>query len=532
MTGPGVVGWSATLSDTRARAAINARRYGIPPTMIKAATRRRLAGDWRGACAAADIDLFFDFDSLRRRHGGMATEPLLADLRDLAPDLLRWHLPRRAHAAGRLLEDLLIPLAEYDGAGTPLTLAAATPGFALDAGQRIVLAVLEGSAGRGRANANMNPAMRALLQAVHPRSAERYDLRRHRMFWDAACAPELRGLYSTDSDQITRAQDEGRAIDAWTAAGFEVTISAPHAGGPTTSAERQRLTQWLATVPVNLPQLADQVHDALPDADHAVIRCGSGAIVLSGLDGHGGQLRAAIAPPRTARDLRSATPTVPDAAWARPIDADLLRLGLLEVHELHPLVASALTQDSDELAASDEWRYSTTLGIEDQYTATAGAAPGEQLTVLVRCGADLHRVMRIEGRWQTVDHDDHALRETLLARLGGQTNHCRTAAQHLGSGLHVIELVARLLEHGRVTEATRLLHDHADTVTAPEDYTLPDGSTVGQALDVLRENTLRLRMTRAGAPPVHDSRSTRVSPPSVSTRRSRKGEPARPKIPR
>ena len=535
MTGPGVVGWSATLSDTRAQAAIDARRFGVPPTMIEAAARRRSVGDWRGACAAADVDLFFDPDSVRRRHGGAAAESLLADLRALAPDLLRWHLPRCGHGAGQLLEGLLIPLAEYVDAGTTLTLAAATPRFALVAGQRIALTVLEG-------RADTDPAIRALLQAVHRRSAERYDLRRHRMFWDATHAPRLRELCpgdaasAVDAEEIARMQDEGRAVDAWSAAGFEVAIGMP--GTTATAEEQQRLTRWLATVPVNLPRLAERVRDALPGAGQALIRCGSGAIVLSlsGFENDDGRPHAAIVAPRVVRKLRACIPAVPDAAWVRPVDVDLLRLGLLEARELHPLVASALAEGVDEPAASGEWRYSTELGLAAQYADMThgglGPGPGEQPVVLVRCGADLHRVARFDGRWQAVDHDDHAAREMFLSRLGGPTNPCRTATRHLGSGRHVIELVARLLEHGRATEARRLLCEHADTVTAPEEYALPDGSTVGQALDVLRENTLRLRMTRAGAPPVRDRRSTRILPPLSRTRRSRKGEPAQPKTPR
>jgi len=366
--------------------------------MIEAATRRRLAGDWRGACAAADMDLFFDFDSVRRRHGSAAAASLLADLRSLAPDLLRWQLPRCGHGAGQLLDGLLIPLAQYtehDGTGTTLTLAAATPTFSVDAGERIVLAVLEGDAGRGRTSADMTPAIRALLQAVHPRSVERYDLRRHRMFWDATCAPQLRELCSLGTEgaeEILQMQDDGRAIDAWSAAGFKVTVGAPRTAGTMTAEEQQRLTRWLATVPVNLPQLAGHVRDALPGVGHAVIRCGSGAIVLSGFENDDRQPRAVIAPPRIARDLRASAPTVPDAAWARPIDVDLLRLGLLEAHELHPLVASEVTEGSDEPSVSSEWRYSTTLGIEDQYAGTDG--PDGQPVVLVRCGTDLHRIAR------------------------------------------------------------------------------------------------------------------------------------------
>jgi MoxR-like ATPase len=315
--------------------------------MIEAAAWRRSVGDWRGACAAADVDLFFDPDTVRRRHGRAVAESLLADLRALAPDLLRWHMPRRGHGAGQLLEGLLIPLAEYDGADTTPTLAAATPRFTLAAGQRIVLAVVERGIGRVRIDTHADPAMRALLKAVRPRSADRYDLRRNRMFWDAACASRLRELCVTDlgdAPDFTQLQDEGRAVDACRAAGFEVTVDVPRAAGSVTSEERQRLTRWLATVPVNLPRLAGHVRDALPGADQAVIQCAGGAIILSGFEYEHGRPRAAIVPPRATRDLRASMQTVPDAAWSRPVDADLLRLGLLEPHELHPLVASALGQ--------------------------------------------------------------------------------------------------------------------------------------------------------------------------------------------
>lgn len=548
MTGPGMVGWPATLADARARAAIDARRHGVPPTMIEAAARRRAAGDWRGACAAADVEVSFHPDAVRRRHGRAAADALLADLRTLAPDLLRWHLPRCGHGAGRLLDGLLIPLADYAGAGTVLTLAAATPGFALAAGERIVLTLLESEAVRGgRAEANAGPALRELLNSVHRRSAERYSLRRQRMFWDAACAPRLRALCSADgadgalgaggADEILRLQDAGRAVDAWTAAGFAVTVGTSPAAGTVTADERSRLTRWLATVPVNLPRLTERVRDALPGTRRALIRCGGGAIILSGLDDDA-RPRAEVVPPRAVRALTASPPPVPDAAWARPLDADLLRLGLLEAHELHPLVGSALRETPDEPAASDEWRYSSVLGIEAQYAAATGtgtgtgtgAGAGDRSVVLVRCGADLHRVARSEGRWLAVDHEDHAVRELLLARLGGPTNPCRAAAEHLGSGRHVIELVERLLDHGRVEEATRLLREHADALVAPERFALPDGRTVGQVLDALRENTLRLRMTLAGAPPVRDSVSYRTDPFRTRVRRSRKGDPARPTL--
>src|SRR5439155_21069378 len=36
------------------------RRYAVPRWMIERATERRLAGDWQGACAAANGDVLFD----------------------------------------------------------------------------------------------------------------------------------------------------------------------------------------------------------------------------------------------------------------------------------------------------------------------------------------------------------------------------------------------------------------------------------------------------------------------------------------
>lgn len=165
MTGQGMVRWSAFVGDSRAQSGIEARRYGVPSAMIEAATERRSAGDWRGACAAADVELFFNPETLRRRYGAVAAGAILDDLQTLAPELLRWHLPRYAHGPGRLLAGLLIPLADYGGAGTDLTLVAATPGFALDAGERIVLTLLETSSSGARADADAG--LSAVLQAVH-----------------------------------------------------------------------------------------------------------------------------------------------------------------------------------------------------------------------------------------------------------------------------------------------------------------------------------------------------------------------------
>jgi hypothetical protein len=87
---------SLFLSDWR-----QIRRYAVPARMIAECTAARGRGDWRAACAAARIDVDID--------PALAAE---APLAHLAPDLLRWHLPRALHgstgfAAGHLY--LLIP---------------------------------------------------------------------------------------------------------------------------------------------------------------------------------------------------------------------------------------------------------------------------------------------------------------------------------------------------------------------------------------------------------------------------------------
>ena len=68
------------------RAALHDRDRDRPP----------LVGDWAGACAAARVDVDLDLRAVARAHGSEFAAQVRADLRHLAPDLLRWHLPRIA----------------------------------------------------------------------------------------------------------------------------------------------------------------------------------------------------------------------------------------------------------------------------------------------------------------------------------------------------------------------------------------------------------------------------------------------------
>lgn len=515
------VGFSATLSASRAQAAVCARRFGTSPRMIAAATARRTAGDWRGACAAADVEVCLDLGAVLARQGPGTLAALLGDLRALAPDLLRWHLPRASHGSGRLLGGLVVPLARYPASRASggrrrdtgaLTLVAATPDYALAAGERIVLTTLEPR------RAESGP--RGRLQ--------RHSLVEQRMFWDSGQAGGLADLCATrrGAQQITGLQDAGHVAEAWKAAGF--TLVEHSSPGPN---RRRRL----AGIPVNLPGLASRVRAALPGEGTAAIHFGGGAIVLTGLDGadRSQALSAALVPSQAARAL----PTVPEAVWIRPVDIDLLRFGLLPPDELHPLVAAALapkTVPCAEPAAPHP--SSRPPGDVRLYRAVPGmtsfaAAPDAAVEIRVQCGTDEHRIVHRDRRWHMLDHPSVEARESLITLLGGRMNPCCAAAHHLNTGRHVIEFAERLLEHGRAVEAVDVLCEHADSAATASDYVFDDGRTLKEALDALNDRIRRLRgILRGELPSGRADSPDRGCPQRRENRRhaSRKGEPARP----
>ncbi|WP_370374134.1 hypothetical protein [Catenulispora sp. GP43] len=420
----------------------------------------------------------------------MIADQLPGVLRELSPDLLRWHLPRRGHGAGDLLAGLLVPLAEVGDGDRSLTLAAATPRFALDAGQRVVLVLLGG---------RDDGATRSVLEAVRLKYPERFGLVRHPMFWSADAAPDLAGLCDATPGEreIASLQDAGRFAEAWHAAGFEVRLP-----------ESPRRARWLAALPIRMPGLADRVRQALPGVDQAVVRSGVGALVLGGLN-------SGAATVRVAGDRESlGLPIVPNAVWARVLDADLLRFGYLGEHELHPLVAPALLADRQPAAPdADEWLYREVPFIAGPWHADGG--PG----LWIACGTNRHRIAFRDNAWHILDHTADTAREALLSRLGGPTNPCQQALDHLVSGRHVIDLAEALLAHGRAADVRRLLQTHAGKRAALSRVRLPAGGTVAEALKTLTDHTLRHRMILADA--------TRIRRSDPDRRPARKGVAAR-----
>src|SRR3954469_8637408 len=153
------------------------REFAVPASMIETATARRLAGDWAGACAAAGFDVDLSLRAVTRDHGRELASRVRSDLRALAPDLLRWHMPRIA-PDGLLRPGVTLTLARYDSPDGLVHLVARTAPAWADAGQRISLALWS----RPTADTAGHP---------HPRPNRRFRLDLHRHLWDAGRAGEL-----------------------------------------------------------------------------------------------------------------------------------------------------------------------------------------------------------------------------------------------------------------------------------------------------------------------------------------------------
>ncbi|WP_370120500.1 hypothetical protein [Streptacidiphilus sp. MAP12-33] len=268
------------------------REYAVPPSMILTATARRSVGDWAGACAAARVAVDLDLRDVARRHGRELATALRADLRRLAPDLLRWHLPRVA-PDGLLRPGLTVTLARYPAAegAAPLHLVLRTsPAWADDA-QRVALALWDPL--RPEADTRRHP---------HPHPSRRFRLDLHRHLWDARNSVEL-GERSGTAELTEPAERGSWATDRW--------------------ADEARLL----------------LRAERRASGRVAVRLGRREALLLDLD-EDGTLTASVTTPAEARnpDLL----LLPDAAVFVPPDLELLRAGLIDADALHPLVAAAL----------------------------------------------------------------------------------------------------------------------------------------------------------------------------------------------
>lgn len=391
--------------DSRLSLWLRVREFAVPPSMIETATARRRAGDWAGACAAAGIDVDLRLRSVARTHGHELAAQVRSDLRHLAPDLLRWHMPRIA-PNGLLRPGLTMALARYHdperNGARPVHLVARTPPAWADAGQRISLALWDGT--HSEAGAARHP---------HPHPHRRFRLDLHRHLWDARRTGELR-IRS--------------GADRWTADGRtapELELLAAELPGAEVPPRHCAVDRWAAEAGILLHA------DGRPTGPVAVRFRGRHRLVLDLVaDGSRGvppALRIAAA------SLDGGDPTLPvlpdAAAWVPP-DLELIRSGSIEVDRLHPLVASVLAPDH----------------------APAGPSPSPHRPGqprLVECRGAQHRIALVDGVLAPLDHDPAEIRrEELLVALTGTPLPCLQAIDAAHRRPDCLTGVLERLDHG------------------------------------------------------------------------------------
>ncbi|CAL9340621.1 hypothetical protein SUDANB120_00260 [Streptomyces sp. enrichment culture] len=378
--------------DSRLSLWLRVRRYAVPPSVIHTATARRCVGDWAGACAAAGVDVDVHLPSVARTYGRDCAARLRADLRHLAPDLLRWHMPRTA-PDGLLRPGLTVALARYDGTGPDgagsLYLVVRTPPAWADAGQRLVLGLWD------RSRPEAAPAAR---DHPHPRPARRFRLDLHRHLWDVRRAGELRHRSGADRPPGT------------------TPPPAPPPGRSPSAAPAYRCAPDLWPEEARLLLRADGLEPGPVE-----VRLGSRhRLVIDPATGR------PVAPPAGGRLL----PVLPDAAAWVPPDLELLRAGLIGPDRLHPLVAGALVPGH----------------VPSGPAADAEPDDGPRY---VDCRGARHRIGLVDGVLAALDHGaDELRREELLVALTGTPLPCLRAIDRAHRRPESLPGIRERLAHG------------------------------------------------------------------------------------
>ncbi|MEW5540512.1 hypothetical protein AB1339_23055 [Streptomyces cyaneofuscatus] len=390
------------------------REYAVPAPMIETATARRQAGDWAGACAAAGVDIDLRLRSVVSSHGRALAALIRADLRHLAPDLLRWHMPRIA-PHGLLRPGLTIALARYDpperdGPG-PLHLVVRTPPAWADAGQRISLALWDGS--------HTEPGAR---RHPHPHPNRRYRLDLHRHLWDARRVDELRIRSGACGDRPTNLAAAAVDPDLW---------------GAVPPDRRCAVGRWAEEAAILLGA------EGQGPGGTVRVRLGGRHRLLLHMEAEAeedgrGTSAVRIAAVTSDQGL-SASPVLPDAAtWVLP-DLELLRTGAIEAGQLHPLVARALVPDLPQPAP-----------------AAAHSRTGDRAESwrLVECRGAQHRIGLVQGALAPLDHDPAEVRrEELLVALTGTLLPCLQAIDEAHRRPDCLTGVRERLDHGDIAGA-------------------------------------------------------------------------------
>ncbi|MBW6433656.1 hypothetical protein KZ829_07850 [Actinoplanes hulinensis] len=391
------------------------RRYALPEWMIAESTEARERGDWRAACAAARIDVDLDDEG--------------AELaRHLAPDLLRWHLPRALGGYTTFAPQrqyVLVPNGPVDQ--DTLTLVVDSP-VSLIGSQRLTLKAVRG--------AHLGQESYLPLPTY---------------LWDARHAGELRFALGGSAERMPGFTSAGEPLPD---AEFGTWDDAP------ALAERVRLAPTLAAAFTTAGLL-------VTDAD------GNGWARQEDLTG--------VDPLRVAFDARQLTAKYGQATWAlwadfrwylrvevdddrirvawkksdrgwsdpmrhaprlhRDLtryspDLDLVRAGRLTPADLHPLVRAALFPAHSSTTASGTPPRSPAPPAASSALSPAASwgessrSPAEAEIIRVRCQGEWHRVGLAGGRFELPAHSaEERQRERAMRAFGGAVTGCFAAEQ-------------------------------------------------------------------------------------------------------
>ena len=480
-----------TFSPDEAASWRRVRKYAVPRSMIEQATERRLAGDWLGACAAANVDVDFDLADLTPWLGPQTAARVAQDLKHLAPDLLRWHLPRWLHGRSTLAPGQCVLLASYAGRPAEGPHLYATTLRMIDGPQRLTLR----------------------FGGIDERYSRRYghvqDWRFARHLWDARHTGEL----------LERCGGGNRApfrnADGTPRAASELPTQDPGPSDPvghhewvTLLCDRGGIEQALAAEGITLD-------DALRESRHygrpVMEVLAKQSLALATLEPEVRRLAAAglgnrcrftsnrlpllqLEPNEDAPGLsiRQAewvgverAPALPEAFWRRLPDLDLLRFGDITPEELHPLVSASLFPARAPQAT-------------DGPQSPALRPPA---ATRVRCRGEWHEVRSLDGRLRTAHTEEEERRERAMRAFGGPVTGCFAVAQAWTSGTgwlpkalrkQRLEFFARV-QQGDTAEVLRLLD-------AGIDPHIRDGRqrTLLHLLHLLDHETMLPRLLAAG----------------------------------
>ncbi|MBD0711149.1 MULTISPECIES: ankyrin repeat domain-containing protein [unclassified Streptomyces] len=459
------------LSPEDASAWARIRRHAVPRWMIERATEARESGDWRAACAVAAVDVPDDLDPERTadRYGAEVASRLADDLRHLAPDLLRWHLPRTLGGHTTLACCRRVVLAAYGAEGPVLSLTN-TPMLA--GPQRLAL--------------RFGPATGPGEDMLHGLPYATEDWTAARRLWDARHSGELRWsagavdapgsgsggrlpflrpdgtpLHSGElpdeapdgsdptvlAEWIAVLQARGEHTEAYAAAGIDLDLTPPPQG----PRSYQRIdVAWLASfVAPDLTRLAPEILRLAQAGRGSRFRIHpqwrSHLRIESDPGAPGGTPLRVTGHEYGQED---GVPLLPTYAWQRLPDIGLLRAGRIRPEELHPLVAAALFPDAGAV--------------------TGPPAPRAPEPVRVRCGGSWHEVVSRDGVLQGPHTEQERQRELALRAFGGSISGCFATQAAWADG----ERLPRGL-----TEQRNALFLHAQHGDAPAVLALLDAGT-------------------------------------------------------